>query len=318
MSEKTRNADAAAPFIGIVTVLYNSDAVLPDFFISLAAQRDVHFRLYVIDNSASDSGTKLSRQLAQTHGIDADCLFNNANVGVAKGNNQGIVKAVAEGCTHVLLANNDTAFEAGTINRLLAAMAETGSPAATPKTMYHGEPDRIWCAGGYINLLKVTNPHYGEREVDHGQFDLQRHVAYAPTCFMLIERAVFDAVGLMDETYFVYYDDTDFVWRMTQQDFRLLYVPDAKVLHKVSSSTGGSYSPFTMYWANRNRLYFLFKNLHGPQRWLALTYVMSTRLPRLLSLPSKSASEGWRGVRDGFRLATKTRRLARASASASP
>ena len=44
---------SAAPFIGIVTVLYNSDDVLPDFFSSLAAQEDVHYRLYVIDNSAT-------------------------------------------------------------------------------------------------------------------------------------------------------------------------------------------------------------------------------------------------------------------------
>ena len=96
------------PLIGIVTVLYNSDKVLEDFFTSLAAQENVHYRLYVIDNGTTDSGSRLSRELAQAHGIAAVCVFNNANVGVAKGNNQGIELALADGCTHVLLANNDT------------------------------------------------------------------------------------------------------------------------------------------------------------------------------------------------------------------
>lgn len=290
------------PYIGIVTVLYNSDQVLPDFFNSLSAQNGIRFRLYVIDNGTTDSGTRLSESLSRHHGIDADCVFNNANVGVAKGNNQGIERALADGCTHVLLANNDTTFGASTVATLLGCMTERGDLAATPKIMYHGQPDLIWYAGGHINGWTMRTPHYGNKKRDTGQFDGQEYTRYAPTCFMLLDRSVFGAVGMMDERYFVYSDDCDFVWRMNGKGIRIRYVPASVVLHKVSTSTGGERTPFTVYYANRNRIFFLRKNLRGLQRLVAMAYVLSTRMPRLSLLPWASAKRGWRGVLDGLRM----------------
>ncbi len=296
------SADVSQPYIGIVTVLYNSDEVLPDFFASLASQTGVRFRLYVIDNGTTDSGTRLSEALAREHGIDAVCVFNNANGGVAKGNNQGIERALADGCSHVLLANNDTAFGAATIVTLLDAMLTAKEICATPKIMFHDEPELIWYGGGHISALTAKSPHYGEGQRDVGQFDTQKRVGYAPTCFMLFDRGVFAAVGLMDETYFVYSDDVDFVWRMSKKDLHVLYVPTSVVLHKVSTSTGGARTPFSAYYTNRNRVYFLRKNFAGLQRFVAIAYMLSTRVPRLMSLPWKSARRGWRGVYDGFRM----------------
>lgn len=298
-------------FVGIVTVLYNSDEVLPDFFDSLSKQEGVRYRLYVIDNGSTDSGTRLSESLAAQFGIDAVCVFNDANFGVAKGNNQGIEMALVDGCTHVLLANNDTAFEPRTIVRLLDAMRETGRPAATPKIMYHGRPDLFWYAGGRINRWVGYTTHFGDMQPDRGQYDEQITTDYAPTCFMMIERRVFDVVGRMDERYFVYFDDTDFVWRMNRQGQSILYVPSSVVLHKVSVSTGGSLSPFTMYYGNRNRLYFVLKNLRGAHRLVAIAYFMMTRPLRFALLPRKTASEGWRGMRDGFRLFDENRSATR-------
>lgn len=290
------------PLIGVVTVLYNSDDVLPDFFTSLAAQKGVRFRLYVIDNSSTDSGSVIARDLAARHGIDATVIYNNANVGVAKGNNQGIELALTSGCSHVLLANNDTAFGEHTIIRLLSALIVEGEQVATPKIMYHDRPDTLWYAGGRIAPWTLLTPHYGIDTIDRGQFDDQHHVGYAPTCFMLFDAKVFAAVGSMDEQYFVYYDDTDFIWRMTQQGFQIRFVAQAVVLHKVSSSTGGGDSPFSVYYTNRNRVYMIRKSLHGLPKLLALAYFLFTRLPRLGSLPGPLARKGWTGLADGFRL----------------
>lgn len=290
--------------IGIVTVLYNSDDVLPGFFTSLAAQQGIRYRLYVIDNSATDSGTRLSKSLAAEHGIDAVCLFNNANVGVAKGNNQGIELALKDGCTQVLLANNDTEFGPTTILDLWTALDGGRERAVTPKIYYYEGEKVIWYAGGHINAWLMRTPHYGDRETDRGQWDHQRYVGYAPTCFMLLDRTVFEQVGLMDERYFVYYDDSDFVWRMAQQGLRIRYAPEALVLHKVSFSTGGGLSPFSLYYTNRNRLYFVRKNLKGVQKALAFAYMMVTRVPRLCLLPKKLSERGWAGLKDGFAMPT--------------
>ncbi|MCX2865136.1 glycosyltransferase family 2 protein [Paucibacter sp. PLA-PC-4] len=290
------------PLIGIVTVLYNSDDVLPDFFASLALQQGTRFRLYVIDNSANDSGCTLSRELSDRHGVDAQIHFNNANVGVAKGNNQGIEMALADGCSHVLLANNDTAFGPHTLQRLIAALADGQDRVVTPKIMYHDEPHKLWYGGGAFNAWTMRTPHYGMKQTDRGQFDHLAHVGYAPTCFMLLDARVFADVGRMDEQYFVYYDDTDFVWRMKNLGGRIRYLPDAVVLHKVSSSTGGDRSPFSIYYTNRNRLYLIRKHLRGLQKLVAISYFLVTRLPRLCFLPHALARKGWSGVADGFRM----------------
>lgn len=290
------------PFVGIVTVLYNSDDVLPDFIDSLASQVDVRFRLYIIDNSASDSGCRLARSLIDRTSLDAQIVFNNANVGVAKGNNQGIELALADGCSHVLLANNDTAFGPQTLKHMVEGLRSSEDLACTVKIMYHDHPDVLWYGGGHINAWTLRTPHYGMGQPDHGQFDKQRHVGYAPTCFMLVDAKVFERVGRMDEQYFVYYDDTDFVWRLAQLGIRIRFVAAAVVLHKVSSSTGGGDSPFSVYYSNRNRIYFARKNLRGLQRLTALTYILVGRLARLGLLKRGVAARGWLGVKHGFQL----------------
>lgn len=289
--------------LGIVTVLYNCDDVLPGFFKSLAGQIKPHnFRLYVIDNGSQDSGSRMSERLAKEYDIDVRVQFNNENVGVAKGNNQGIELALRDGCEQILLANNDTEFESNTLQLLLAALSSGDNFAATPKIMFFDEPSRLWYGGGHINPWTMRTPHHGMGEIDKGQYDKNLNTDYAPTCFMMFDRSVFELVGKMDEKFFVYYDDTDFVWRMKRSGIAIRFVSEAVVLHKVSSSTGGDKSPFSVYYTNRNRIYFIRKNLRGFQRLFAMTYFILTRLFQFSRMPYKLAGRGWQGVLDGYKI----------------
>lgn len=293
-------------FIGIVTVLYKSDGVLQDFFTSLADQFDPSFRqrLYVIDNSPDDSGTKLSERLSAKYGIDAVCVFNNHNSGVATGNNQGIRLALADGCSHILLANNDTVFPPGTIGGLLSTLYLENAMAVTPKIHFYvpQNPKLLWYAGATFSPWTMRGPHRGMREPDLGQYDRREDTEYAPTCFMLIDSRIFSLIGLMDEQYFCYYDDTDFAFRLRTFGGRLVYDPSQRVDHKVSSSTGGDGSPFSLFYMNRNRVYFARKNLSGLQKVLSLTYITLTRLLRTARMSKASAQRVWAGYREGMRL----------------
>jgi GT2 family glycosyltransferase len=297
-----RSQSQGEPFVGVVTVLYQSDEVLPDFMRSLSALRGQgRIKLYVVDNSPKISGTDLAKTLAAQSSIDAICVFNGSNVGVAAGNNQGIRMALADGCTHVLLANNDTAFGPDAVAELLSRMRDNGARAATPKIHYHGS-NLIWYGGGDFNPWTVRCPHLGMLEQDRGQRDRIGYTAYAPTCFMLVESKVFVQIGIMDERYFCYYDDTDFAWRLAQAHIGLLYAPSSVVEHKVSTSTGGDLSPFSLYYMNRNRVYFARKNLRGLRKWFALLYMSATRLPGSARLPRALASRMWAGFRDGWKV----------------
>src|SRR5471032_1948027 len=288
--------------IGIVTVLYNADEVLPDFFASLAVQVGVKLKLYVIDNGTKDTGSVLSRELAAQCQIDVEIVFNNENVGVARGNNQGIEMALADGCDYVLLANNDTEFlDPLAIATLLRRTEAADALASVPKIIFHGTK-RIWYAGGWFARLKATSPHVGYDEEDRGQFDKESFTEYAPTCFMLLHKSVFDRVGLMDEKYFVYYDDCDFVWRMGDAGIRLLYVTTSHITHKVAVSTGGTNSTFTLYYTTRNRVYFSRKLLPWVQSRIAITYSIVAMAVKCVKFSPAARSSVLKGFKDGFAL----------------
>jgi hypothetical protein len=287
--------DSRSVTIGFVTVLFKSDDVLPDFFASLAKQINVRVKLYVLDNSPTDSGYQLSRRLAEQYGIDAVVIFNDANLGVAKGNNQGIAMALRDHCEIVLIGNNDTVFSASdTLERLVEPIVAGKATMVTPKIKYFGT-NKIWCAGGTMVEWRGTTLHTGETEEDRGQFEKPSAITYAPTCFMAVKSAALPSPTPMDEKYFVYYDDTDFVFRMTHAGHTLYYTPAAEVFHKVSFSTGGDETDFSIYYLTRNRVYFILKNLPLLKKLYALMFMTLTRpmrYQRKLPLVIRSMRDG--------------------------
>lgn len=257
--------------IGIVTVLYNSETVLAEFFETLNKQTYKNFILYVIDNLSPDNSLELSKKLAGHYQFKSVIIENDANYGVAKGNNIGIERALNDGCDLVVLSNNDIALEEDSIDKLLTGLDQNNADMAVPKIYYYGTT-KIWAAGGGFIKKSGLTIHYGEGQEDKGQFNNDQQVDYAPTCFMLIKKEVFAEVGLMDENYFVYYDDTDFVYRALKQYGKTLwYVADSEIYHNESTSTG-KMSDFSIKFLWRNLVYFALKNYKPLYAGYVLTY----------------------------------------------
>lgn len=243
--------------IGIVTVLYNSAQVLDDFFDSLKRQSYKNFILYVIDNSSPDDALRMAKKLSETCSFTTRFIENRNNYGVAKGNNQGIVHALYDGCDYVLLSNNDIVLEADTIELLYKGLLETKADMVVPKIYFYASRN-LWCAGGKFKKVNDCTIHFGYDKTDGKRYSRIRRINYAPTCFMLIDKYVFYDVGLMDEKYFVYYDDTDFVYRTQKNYKRLFYIPESVMQHKESICTGKR-SDFFYKYVYRNRIYFAAK-----------------------------------------------------------
>jgi GT2 family glycosyltransferase len=276
--------------VGVVTVTFNSGTVLRGFMDSLLKQEHTEFVLYVVDNASSDHTLKVLSEYRDSRIV---VVRNDTNVGVAEGNNIGIRAAIRDGCTSVLLINNDTVFDSDLLAKLAEGLRKHGCGMIVPKILFFDQPDRIWSAGGYFSALRGSSGHFGHGEKDEGKFDQPRAVNYNPTCCMLIEREAFDRVGLMDANYFVYCDDTDFCWRAHRAGIKLFYLPSARLLHKVASLTGGSESEFSIRYGVRNRVYFLLKNLsfwknvfYLPtyQVYILVKYLLLQRRPRALTV----------------------------------
>lgn len=258
--EATGAASVLRPgHIGVVTVTYNSENVLPEFFDSLASQTCPEYTLYVVDNASKDETLEQCRARAD---LPIVILPNDSNLGVAEGNNQGIRAALADGCEYVLLLNNDTVFGPQLFAQLRDGLQKHACAMVTPKIYYHDTPDLIWAAGGRFRRWRGCSiEHYGEGCRDADEFKVTRFVTYAPTCCVLIRKGIFDRVGLMDPQYFVYSDDVDFMYRAMKCGQTMKYMPTCSLLHKVSSLTGVGGGEFAARYGTRNRVYFLRKSL---------------------------------------------------------
>jgi GT2 family glycosyltransferase len=286
--------------IGVVTVTYNSAEVLPEFFDSLAVQTYSDFIVYVVDNASKDATLEICRRRED---VPIFLIPNDKNLGVAEGNNQGIRAAVKAGCEYILLLNNDTVFDGNLLSELRAGLVRHKCAMTTPKILYYDDPGKIWAAGGYFQQwLGYRAQHYGEGKQDRGQFNQSRPITYAPTCCVLVHKDAFSRIGLMDAQYFVYSDDTDFMYRAMKAGLILQYLPSCTVLHKVSSLTGGT-SLFSIKYCTRNRIYFMRKHLSGisaafwiTQYWvyLCLRYVIRKDPKPIWICKRQAAIEGMR------------------------
>lgn len=245
--------------IGVVTVTYNSASVLQPFMECMAKQTHTDFLLYLVDNASKDATLQMIADFADPRFIP---IPNVQNVGVAEGNNLGILAALKAGCDSVLLLNNDTEFGSAMLQELAQGLKDHQVEMTCPKMMYFDEPTRIWAAGGtFQRIYGYRSVHFAEGEFDCGQCDEEKVVTYVPTCCVLIARSVFDKIGVMDPHYFVYVDDVDFMYRAMKAGVKLFYLPKIVLLHKVSSLTGQEESATMIRFCTRNRVYFLLKHL---------------------------------------------------------
>ncbi len=291
--------------IGLVTVLYKSDGVLEGFFRSIASQTYKNYILYLIDNSVNDTSTSLINKYLQQYSITAYRHIKEPdNIGVAAGNNAGIRLALEEGCSHILLLNNDIETKQDFIfSRLFELSVQKGEKIIVPKIFYYNER-KLWMAGGYMDKWRALGVHYGMKKADSPKYNEAKYITYAPTCFMLIDKEVFAKTGMMDEKYFAYYDDTDFVFRALKTGFKLYYEPFVSILHKVSSSAGDN-SPFYVYYSNRNKIYFIRKNLRGFFRYFSLIYTLVARVAFYIRFDKERRKKLLQGLKDGFRMKTE-------------
>lgn len=239
--------------VGIVIVNYNGAKFQNDAIRSLYEMNDQNYEIVIVDNSSTDNSIELLHEKYP----EVKVIEAGYNSGVAEGNNIGIRYFLEKGTDYILLLNNDVEVDDNMLSELQKSCSS--KEIVVPKIYYFSEPKKIWYAGGVMKLSRATTIHVGEGEEDHGQYDSEKYVDYAPTCCMLVPSEVFKNIGLMDSNYFMYYDDTDFVLRATNAGYKIKYNPKSFLWHKVSSSSGGNFSKLSLYYGTRNRLYFIHK-----------------------------------------------------------
>lgn len=201
-------------------------------------------------------------------------IRTGANLGFAGGNNVGIRYAISNGADYVWLLNNDTVVAPDALTALVKTAESSSEIGITGSKIYHyNDPRRLWYAGGFWRNTLWRPTHRGANRVDSPEFSEIREVDYASGCSLLIKAQTIRAIGLMQEEFFLYWEETDWNATALEKGWRVVYSPASKVWHKISASVKDDRF-VTNYYMRRNSL--LFYQRHSPFRlfilfpWLVL------------------------------------------------
>jgi GT2 family glycosyltransferase len=237
----------------VIIVNYNGCRFLEDCLRAVLDQElGEPFEVTLVDNGSTDNSVAYVRRAFPTVGV----IEARRNLGFAGGNNLGIGAARGR---YIVLLNNDTQVRAGWLKALVAAAEQNpGAGAIAAKLLFVDPANTIQNAGSLL-LSDGSGADRGFREPDRGQYDTAEEVFGACGASVLYRRQMLEDVGVFDETFFMYYEDTDLNWRMRLRGWSVLYEPDAVVDH-VHAGSSREWSPFFTFHVDRNRIFVLLKN----------------------------------------------------------
>lgn len=258
------------PKTSVIIVNYNG---LQDTIECLDSLKNIsypNYELIVVDNGSDHNDAEA---LERKYGNDMAIIRNEKNIGFAGANNIGIRHSAKTNPKYTLFLNNDIVVQQQFLDFLVeAGEANPEVGILTPKIHYYGEPNKIWMAGGYISRIRASGFPVGEGKDDH-HFDQNRLITFSSGCCMLVKNEVIEKIGLWDENYFLYLEDTDFCQRALDAGFKILYVAKGKIYHKVHAACRRIEALLPLYYVTRNRLYFA-KQSFGLQFYPAFICVL--------------------------------------------
>ncbi len=287
----------SAPTVFAVTLNWNRPQDTLACLDSLRRQQPVAPKLLVVDNGSTDESVELIRSAY----ADVELLETGRNLGFAAGFNVGIRYALKHGAEYIFLVNNDTVAHPSMLAQLLSSATATVGIVA-PAIFYADQPDCIWSVGGAISpwLLEMTDHHGRGQPMPTAPVERD----FLSGCALLVRREVFEQIGLFDENFFMYYEDLDFCLRARRQGYRLLLVPQARLWHQVSQSSGGADSPMERFYMALNSGRYFRKHMRGWQYLTILPHRALSALRWTLRLmwrrDGMALKAYWRGLLKGW------------------
>lgn len=252
--------------IGFVTVNYHSDQDTLELIEQLAkcsVPKGSSLVLYVVDNDKSeDLRKKLNKYKFSIY------LDSPGNIGFAGGNNIGLKKCIEDRIDIIVMINNDTLVPEDLVEKISSSPITDGRVGVVGGLIYfakgfeygegYSETDRgkvIWYAGGKYDWANTYASHVGVDEVDRGQYQKVVETDFITGCLFITRSDVLEKVGLFDERYCLYFEDSDLGMRISKAGYKKMFDPNIKIWHKVAQSSGIG-SPLNDYFLTRNRLLF--------------------------------------------------------------
>lgn len=258
--------------------------------------------ILVVDNASTDGSVEVLRQRYNEQKSAAiEYIILDKNYGFSAANNRGINRAEELGADYVLLLNNDTEVSSDLLEQLSACADRHPGCMIVPKIYYSDDRRRIWSAGGSVSPIIRKVSHDGLDQTDSGQFEEEKEIKFATGCCLFLPMFVLKQTGGLDERYFLYYEDTEYSFRLNKMGIPIYFCPKAVLYHKVGGSSMGAQSPLCAYYISRNWLLCSRQYLGGRYPVFLLYYLLNRSILSLLWLiqgKPKLVRAIWRGVAD--------------------
>ncbi len=255
--------------IAVIIVNYHSWKMLCRCVQSLKDHLDSPVHIIVVDNSEES-------ECDEIHGRypDLELIKSRENRGFAAGCNAGLRRALESELDYILLLNPDTWVESDFLQSLLPVFArDPRIGAAGPKILNPRVPGGLWNGGGRLNWFAG-----GTGKIVTEQGDEAYEVDFLSGCALLLRAEAVREAGFMAEEYFLYFEDTDYLQRLLRAGFKIVYVPEAEVLHE-GSETVGFQSGRYVYYFSRNRIWFMRRWARWYQLLVFMLYNTLIKLP---------------------------------------
>lgn len=266
----------AVPSVTTLTVSYESAALVIELIESLARERRAHtsfgLRSVIVDNASGDAPAIQAAVERGGHSSWVEVLTSDRNGGFAYGNNVAL-RHCYEGHAppdYFMLLNPDTLVHEGAIRELVDFMQKTPRAGVAGSCLESREGKQWRYSFRFPSWSSEVNTALGlgrlsellrRRLVVKEMGDAPGRADWLPGAALLVRRAVFEGLGGMDENYFLYFEETDFLKKASDAGWETWWVPTSHVVHVSGQSTkigevGRRTRRLPDYWYDSRRRYF--------------------------------------------------------------
>ncbi len=284
--------------IAIIILHYGDIANTLICLSSVLKIEDTSFEVILVDNGTKEEALQgIASSDPRIH-----LLRSEMNRGFSAGCNLGIRFALERAAQYFFLLNNDTIVAPSVLQAFRQAVQqfpEAGVFGA--KIYFFSDPERIWYAGGDVNARTLRCHHTGCGDLD-ANWQVPRPTSYACGCALFTKREVLERAGLFDEAFFLNWEEIDWCYRMRAKGYSCMFIPEAKVWHRISSSfIGGHGGPLWQYHYSRSRILFIKRHLSRMKRFrFYLSRLLCECLVLLLQPFQATRRASLQGIWHGF------------------
>jgi GT2 family glycosyltransferase len=298
------------PPVHIIVLNYNNFSETEKCIRSIQSVNYPFINIIIVDNASTDSSVKE----IMMHFKDYKLIQSPFNKGYAGGMNLGIRYALNEDADFIMLSNNDMIFPPDFLSPLVSVLLNNEHIGiVSPKVLYLNSKNKIYCAGGETKLYRCGGVSMYRNKDAKNYGNKEREITLAEGSCLLVKKEVFTEVGLLNERFFMYFEDIEFSRRVLKK-FVIMYVPNSVVFHKSGAGRNWTeFSPLYYYYFTRNRLLYYSSHNYLIKMYVMLfsflnviskSIILFTKFilrPSLLGELQKSIESLWKGFIDGLK-----------------